>query len=48
MINYKIKIFDNFLAPEDLKEISDYAKNLSSDRNIHIYHNEIDMNNIFS
>ena len=45
MINYNIKIIDNFLAPEDLKEISDYAKNLSNDRHIHVYHNEIDMNN---
>ena len=45
MINYNIKIIDNFLAPEDLKEISDYAKNLSDDRHIHVFHNEIDLSN---
>ena len=45
MINYKIKIFDNFLDDEDLKELSIYAKDLNNDRNIHVFHNEIDLNN---
>jgi hypothetical protein len=45
MINYKIKIFDNFLETEDLKELSIYAKNLNNDRDVHVFHNEIDINN---
>ena len=45
MINYKIKIFDNFLEAEDLKELSIYAKNLNNDRDVHVFHNEIDANN---
>ncbi len=45
MINYKIKIFDDFLEAEDLKELSIYAKNLNNDRNVHVFHNEIDINN---
>ena len=45
MINYKIKIFDNFLEPEDLKELSIYAKNLNNDSNVNVFHNEIDLNN---
>ena len=45
MLNYKIKIFDNFLETEDLKELSIYAKNLNNDRNVHVFHNEIDINN---
>ena len=45
MINYNIKIFDDFLDPEDLNEISAYAKNLNNERNIHVFHNEIDLNN---
>lgn len=45
MINYKIKIFDNFLETEDLKELSIYAKNLNNDRDVHVFHNEIDLNN---
>ena len=45
MINYKIKIFDNFLEAEDLKELSVYAKNLNNDRDVHVFHNEIDPNN---
>lgn len=44
MNNYKIKIFDDFLAPEDFKELSIYAKNLNNDRDVHVYHNEIDLN----
>ena len=45
MINYKIKIFDDFLEAEDLKELSVYAKNLNNNRDIHVFHNEIDLNN---
>ena len=45
MINYKIKIFDNFLDAEDLKELSIYAKNLNNGQDIHVFHNEIDLNN---
>ena len=45
MINYKIKIFDNFLEPEDLKELSIYAKNLNNDSDVNVFHNEIDLNN---
>ena len=46
MINYNIKIFDDFLDPEDLNEISAYAKNLNNERNINVFHNEIDLNNL--
>ena len=45
MINYKIKIFDDFLEAEDLKELSIYAKNLNNNRDVHVFHNEIDLNN---
>ena len=45
MINYKIKIFDDFLEAEDLKELSIYAKNLNNNQNIHVFHNKIDLNN---
>ena len=45
MINYKIKIFDDFLDSEDLKILNIYAKNLSSNRNINVFHNKIDINN---
>ena len=45
MINYKTKIFDDFLEAEDLKELSIYAKNLNNDRDVHVFHNEIDLNN---
>ena len=45
MIDYKIKIFDNFLDTEDLKEISIYAKNLNNEKDLHVFHNEIDLNN---
>ena len=45
MINYKIKIFDDFLEAEDLKELSIYAKNLNNDGDVHVFHNEIDLNN---
>ena len=45
MINYKIKIFDDFLEAEDLKELSIYVKNLYSNRDIHVFHNKIDLNN---
>ena len=43
MINYKIKIFDNFLEADDFKELSIYAKNLNNDQDIHVFHNEIDL-----
>ncbi len=45
MINYKIKIFDNFLDSEDLKILNIYAKNLSNNRNISVFHNKVDINN---
>ena len=45
MINYKIKIFDDFLEAEDFKELSIYAKNLNNDRDVKVFHNEIDLNN---
>ena len=45
MVNYKIKIFDNFLEAEDLKELSIYAKSLNNDRDVHVFHNKIDRNN---
>lgn len=45
MINYKTKVFDNFLESEDLKDLTVYARNLNSDGNIHVFHNEIDLNN---
>ncbi len=45
MINYKIKIFDDFLEAEDLKELTIYAKNLNNNREIHAFHNKIDQNN---
>ena len=45
MINYKIKIFDNFLDQEDLNELNVYARNLKNDQDIHVFHNEIDLNN---
>ena len=45
MINYKIKIVDDFLEAQDFKELSIYAKNLNNDDSIHVFHNEIDMNN---
>ena len=45
MINYKIKIFDDFLESEDLKELSIYAKSLNNDHDVHVFHNEIDLNN---
>ncbi len=45
MINYKIKILDNFLEQEDLKELNVYAQSLNNDRDIHVFHNEIDLNN---
>ena len=45
MINNKIKIFDDFLEAEDLKELTIYAKNLNNNREIHAFHNKIDQNN---
>ena len=45
MKNYKIKIFDDFLETEDLKELNIYSKNLNNDRDIHVLHNTIDLNN---
>lgn len=45
MINYKIKIFDDFLESKDLKELSIYAKNLNNNHDVHVFHNKIDVNN---
>ena len=45
MVNYKIKVFDDFLDAEDLKELSIYAKSLNNDRDVHVFHNKIDPNN---
>ena len=45
MINYKIKIIDNFLEPEDLKELNIYAQNLNNSKDVHVFHNKIDLNN---
>ena len=45
MLNYKIKIIDNFLETEDLEELNIYAKNLNNDQDVHVFHNEIDINN---
>ena len=45
MINYKIKIFDDFLELEHLKELTIYAKSLNNSNDIHVFHNEIDLNN---
>ena len=45
MINYKIKIFDDFLESKDLKELSIYAKNLKNNHDVHVFHNKIDVNN---
>jgi len=45
MIKYKIKIFNNFLQYNDLKELTTYAKNLDNDNNIDVFHNKIDLNN---
>ena len=45
MIKYKIKTFDNFLESEDLTELSIYVKNLNNDRDVQVFHNEIDLNN---
>lgn len=45
MIKYKIKIFNNFLQNNDLKELTAYAKNLDNNNNIDVFHNKIDLNN---
>ena len=44
-MNYKVKVYDNFLDQQDLKELTIYAKNLNNANNINIFHNEIDLNN---
>ena len=45
MIDYKIRIFDNFLDSEDLKILNIYAKNLTNNSNINVFHNKVDINN---
>lgn len=46
MLNFKVKVIDNFLKEEDFQELSNYAKSLANDDNIKVYHNKIDKNNI--
>ena len=45
MLNFKVKVLDNFLNEKDFAELSNYAKNLASSEKIDIFHNEIDRNN---
>ena len=45
MLNYKIKILDNFLNEKDFDELSECAKQLDANKRVNIYHNEIDQNN---
>ena len=45
MINYKIKIFDDFFDSEDLKELNNYAKSLNNNKKVHVFNNKIDLNN---
>ena len=45
MLNFKVKILDDFLNDKDFLELSSYAKNLASNEKINVYHNEIDKNN---
>jgi hypothetical protein len=45
MLNFKVKVLDNFLNEKDFAELSNYAKNLASSKKIDIFHNEIDRNN---
>ncbi len=45
MLKYKIKTIDNFLENEDFQELTNYAKNLNSNDQYNVYHNEIDKNN---
>ena len=45
MLNYKIKKIDNFLNASDFSELSNYARNLSINEDITVYHNEIDEKN---
>ena len=44
MLNYKIKIFDNFLNDKDFQDLICYAQNLKINREIHVFHNEIETN----
>tara|TARA_B100000029_G_scaffold494698_1_gene558788 strand:- start:485 stop:1126 length:642 start_codon:yes stop_codon:yes gene_type:complete len=45
MLNYKIKIIDNFLSDQDFLELTKIAKNLNINQKFNVYHNEIDQNN---
>ena len=45
MLNFKVKVLDNFLNEKDFAELSNYAKNLASSKKIDIFHDEIDRNN---
>ena len=45
MLKYKIKKIDNFLSSSDLSELSNYARNLSMNEDISVFHNEIDEKN---
>ncbi len=45
MLNYNIKILDNFLNEKDFDELAEYAKQLDANKRVNIYHNEIDQNN---
>lgn len=45
MLNFEIKIIDNFLNDDDFQDLSNYAKNLASNDNIKVFHNEIDKEN---
>ena len=45
MLNFEIKIIDNFLNDDDFQDLSNYAKNLASNDNIKVFHNEIDKKN---
>ena len=45
MLNFEVKVLDNFLNEKDFLELSNYAKNLASSEKFDIFHNEIDKNN---
>lgn len=45
MLNYKVKVVDNFLNEKDFDDLKSYAKNLATNEKIKIYHNEISKDN---
>lgn len=45
MLNYKVKVLDNFLNKEDFFDLSNYAKNLVTEEKLKVYHNKINKNN---